>query len=455
MSVVLLHGLGGDRRQPLSLLGPVLGDAASIIAPDVRAHGTSPLMGEPADFTLDALAAEIAAEIAADLPPGPHTLIGISMGAALCLRLALRDDVAVERLVLIRPAFTDEPLPPNLAGFPEMGRLLQQHGPELAEEHYRDTDAYRALLAESPLGAEGALEQFRKPDAAARAIRLIEIPNNVAFHSAAELAPITAPTTIIAAPRDPVHPLAVAELWHAAMPHSTLEVLPARDDGLAAHTAATRAAVARAIAPRRPRMHRVLRALAVVVAGLVAGGLTSLGQDQLPIPIVSLANASGSWTLFVFAALLLARLRIAPAILVGVLTLIAMNEGYGLVSTWRGFPYSGGLTSFWTFAAIGVGPALGLASVWFHSSRQSLRALAVAAPSAVLIGEGVYGLLFLADVTSPVYWVLSILGGSALVGWTMLRRISTRSARAIATGATLLGAGTFVLAYSSAGLIAF
>jgi pimeloyl-ACP methyl ester carboxylesterase len=244
VAILLLHGLGGDRRQPLALLGPALPDDATVLAPDIRAHGASPLLGEASDFTLDALAAEIAE----GLPDEPLTIMGISLGAAVGLRLALRDDVDVEKLVFVRPAFTDEPLPENLAVFPVIGDLLQTYGAEHGEELFRDTEWYHDLLIASPLGAEGAIEQFRKPDAAERAIRLLEIPRHPAFASAAELARLTAPASIVAAPRDLVHPVDVAELWLEALPNASLTLVPARDESEEIYAVAIRGAAHRALA---------------------------------------------------------------------------------------------------------------------------------------------------------------------------------------------------------------
>lgn len=246
MSFVVIHGLGGDRNQPLSLIRPVLPEGAVIHAPDVRAHGSSTLIGH--DFRLDTLAAELVP----DLPSGPLTVLGISMGAALALRLAVRGDLDIERLVFIRPAFTDEPLPPNLAGFPIMGRLLQSKrslpwasGARRAERAYRRTPEFRALEAASPLGAAGAIEQFRVPDAAARAARLIEIPRNRAF-TTAELAALRVPATVIAAERDPVHPVAVAQQWADGL-GAPLVTVSARDDSLRRYLAESREAIAGAI----------------------------------------------------------------------------------------------------------------------------------------------------------------------------------------------------------------
>ena len=241
MAILLLHGLGGDHRQPLALLRPVLPEGVRVIAPDVRAHGASPLLGTRDDFALDA----IAAEIAADLPNEPLTIIGISMGAAIGLRIALRVEVA--KLVFIRPAFTDRALPDNLTVYPAIGHLLDTFGEKHGEKLFRETDYFHDLQAVSALAAEGAIEQFRKPDAAARAIRLIEIPQNAAFESADELSRVTAPASIVAAPRDPVHPVDVAELWSQVLPNASLSLVPARDESVDVYTTATRAAVTRAL----------------------------------------------------------------------------------------------------------------------------------------------------------------------------------------------------------------
>lgn len=248
MSFVLLHGLGGDHKQPLSLIRPVLPSDAEVHAPDVRAHGASTRVGT--DFRLDTLAGELVP----GLPAGPLTVMGISMGAALALRLALRDDLDIERLVFIRPAFTDEPLPANLASFPVMGSLLRSKrslpwasAARRAERAFRGTRDYRELAEQSALGAEGALEQFRKPLAAQRAARLVEIPNNAAY-TAPELANLYIPATVIAAERDPVHPVSIAEEWADGLGDAVLERVPARDDSLRGYIAATRAAIERGIA---------------------------------------------------------------------------------------------------------------------------------------------------------------------------------------------------------------
>ena len=58
----------------------------------------------------------------------PLTVLGISMGAAIALRLASRKVLPIDRAVFVRPAFTAEPLPDNLSVFPVLAQLLHDHG---------------------------------------------------------------------------------------------------------------------------------------------------------------------------------------------------------------------------------------------------------------------------------------------------------------------------------------
>jgi pimeloyl-ACP methyl ester carboxylesterase len=244
--VLLLHGLGGDRSQPLSLVTPALRAGETVLAPDLRAHGASTLLGGPADFTFSALCRDLLAE----LPPldGPLTVIGISTGAAIGLRLAIEGLLPIERLVLLRPAFDDVSLPPNLEAFPVIGELLSRYPAAEARRRFEASSPYRRAAAESPMGAQGLIDQFDRPAAAERAIRLVEIPRNRAFDDERELGGVRLPAAVIGAPRDPLHPLSIAERWAGALPESTLDVLPARDDDLRAYLRETRSALSRALA---------------------------------------------------------------------------------------------------------------------------------------------------------------------------------------------------------------
>lgn len=187
----------------------------------------------------------------------------------------------------------------------------------------------------------------------------------------------------------------------------------------------------------------------MLVIAAVWGGLTSFGQQYLPHELRSLANASGPWFSVVMASIVVARPRLTLAIILGILGLIAMNEAYGVVSRWRGFPYGGGLTSIWNQIAILVGPVAGIAATWLRSPRPMLIALGAAAPAAVLIGEGLYGLTVISDTTSPVFWGIELAGGIGLVAIAAVVRVRTVAPTAVLVGASALGAALFYVVYSS------
>ncbi|MFJ8825218.1 alpha/beta fold hydrolase [Streptomyces sp. NPDC102467] len=80
-TLVLLHGVGLDHTmwEPVSAL---LTDRFTVIAPDLPGHGTRP----PVDDRVTL--AELADEVAADIPAGSH-VVGFSLGALVAQQLAL------------------------------------------------------------------------------------------------------------------------------------------------------------------------------------------------------------------------------------------------------------------------------------------------------------------------------------------------------------------------------
>ena len=136
MTVLLLHGLGSDRQYMLDVFGPVLATLAPgerVIAPDVRAHGASPLVGAPADFALDAAGPGDRGRLRRLVPAGSDavarprlrldsaaglTVVGVSMGAAIALRMALAGRIRIDRALFVRPSFTDGRCPRTCAPSP-------------------------------------------------------------------------------------------------------------------------------------------------------------------------------------------------------------------------------------------------------------------------------------------------------------------------------------------------
>lgn len=234
MTVLLLHGLGSDRSSPLALFSPLFPADTEILAPDIRSHGASAEIGGSGDFALDALADEVTEFlIRSGAAHKPLTVLGISMGAAIALRLAVRGILPIDRVAFVRPSFTTRAMPEHLTVFPVIGQLLHDHGASRGERIFRGSGLFQSAASASPAAAEALAQQFRAPLAVERAVRLVEVPRNAAYADAAELAGITARTIVVAADRDPVHPVAVGEAWATALPAAELVRVPARDEGLA------------------------------------------------------------------------------------------------------------------------------------------------------------------------------------------------------------------------------
>jgi hypothetical protein len=198
--------------------------------------------------------------------------------------------------------------------------------------------------------------------------------------------------------------------------------------------------------PVTPAAARTAGQLAVVVAAtFLAGVVTFSAQGFLPDSLQSFANSASGWTL-VTAGLVWA-LRPAPvtAAVLGAVGFVLLTLGYTAAAAWQGLYYD---PRFFSAVGLLVGPFVGLAATWLH--RPGLPAAAGAALLAGIgIGESAYGLLYVSDTTSPVYWAIIGVLGLALLVHTAVRR-SGRPALAVAACAGCAVIATaFVLVYSA------
>jgi pimeloyl-ACP methyl ester carboxylesterase len=236
--VILLHGLGGDRRQAFKLLNF---RGARCIAIDLRGHGETEPVGPSGGFTFATLAADVGA-LADSLGLGIFALVGVSMGAGVALRVALGDPGRVAALVLVRPAWIDRPLTENLTPFVEIAKLLKGAGPERGRRIFEQSERLRSIRRVSPYAAESLCEQFAKPWAAERAVRLERMPRSTPYASGSELRRLRVPVLVIGCDQDPVHPLPFAEAWAAHLGARLLRVI-SKTMSAETHDAAVRSAV--------------------------------------------------------------------------------------------------------------------------------------------------------------------------------------------------------------------
>lgn len=185
-----------------------------------------------------------------------------------------------------------------------------------------------------------------------------------------------------------------------------------------------------------PPLARVTMAL---TGALLAGVATSFGQAVPGLGTVS--NSAGPW--FVVAALLVlaagvgrgshvdsrtSRLRVALAMVLGVVLLELMHIGYWAATNLRGFVDTLSLTNFWVVMALPAGLLAGAVAV------------------AVLIGEGVRGLLQVAATTGSATWIVQIVVGVAVVvvGIALAR---TPVGRVVALGTGIVGSVAVAVVY--------
>jgi pimeloyl-ACP methyl ester carboxylesterase len=206
--LLFLHGLGGDWTQGQTILEHVHGFEKIFM--DVRGHGTTNPLGPPENLNFDQLA-EDAFSLVQHLGCKELIVGGLSMGAAIALKMAFRVPQYVKALMIIRPAWLNEPNPKNLKAVVALGKLLRNYDLEKAKSIFLESQDYRELMETAPASANSLIGQFDAPHAKEYAARLINIPASTPYDHEKDLERIQVKTLIISTDRDPVHPLWMAE----------------------------------------------------------------------------------------------------------------------------------------------------------------------------------------------------------------------------------------------------
>ncbi|MBT1675263.1 DUF6518 family protein [Curtobacterium aurantiacum] len=193
----------------------------------------------------------------------------------------------------------------------------------------------------------------------------------------------------------------------------------------------------------------VVRVTIALSGAFLAGVLTSFGQ-AVPA-LASVSNSAGPW--FLVAALLclaagarVGRVALPLAMVLGVVLLELMHVGYWLTTVLRGFPDVLSITNPWVLLGVPAGLLAGAVAVAVRSGDARWRAGASGVTAAVLVGEGVRGLLQVAATTGHETWVVEIAVGVVLLGIGVL---GTRSpvARVVALGTGVVGTVAVLGAY--------
>lgn len=217
------HGLCGSEEQIAEVFPPAL--TRRRLTLECRGHGGSE-PGDPSAYSIATFAGDIAAAAAWR---GVESAVvgGISMGAAIALRLAVTRPELVKALVLARPAWVTEAAPDSLAPNAVVGELLAHHPPEQAKTMFQAAPLRERLAREAPDNL-ASLESFfgREPIRVTSAL-LRAIAADGPGVTPEEVAAISVPTLVIGHERDVIHPLAHARALAGMIPGARLvEITP-------------------------------------------------------------------------------------------------------------------------------------------------------------------------------------------------------------------------------------
>jgi pimeloyl-ACP methyl ester carboxylesterase len=227
LPVVFQHGLGGDAVQVAQNFPD--GPSRRRLTVECRAQGGSGA-GSKRPFSIAMFADDVLA--AAD-SAGLDRFIagGISMGAAIALRLAARRPDRVLGLVLVRPAWVFDTAPQNMRPYVEVAELIRRLPLNEARETFASSATATRFGKEAPDNLASLLGFFALENATVLAEVMQAIAKDGPGVTRAEAAGLAIPTLVIGSGIDLVHPLATARELAETIPNAVFaEVTPKATD---------------------------------------------------------------------------------------------------------------------------------------------------------------------------------------------------------------------------------
>src|SRR5690606_19711727 len=145
---------------------------------------------------------------------------GISMGAAIALRIAVRHPGRVAGLVLARPAWLFDAGPDNMRPYGEVAALMRALPRDAARPAFARAEPAEALRRDAPDNLAALLNFFDRPDRAVTSDLLGAIAIDGPGVTEAEVASLRIPTLVIGHGVDHAHPLVYAKRLAATIPGS-------------------------------------------------------------------------------------------------------------------------------------------------------------------------------------------------------------------------------------------
>lgn len=227
LPLVFQHGLGGDRFQVEENVPAPPGWRR--ITVECRGQGES--LAGIADAPSITLFADDILAVCDELRLERFVVGGISMGAAIALRLAVTHPDRVRGLILARPAWTFDPAPANMQPFVTLADLLRSDDRETGRARFAESPTGQMLADTAPDNFASLLGFFARPDLAGTAQLLDAIARSGPDVSRSAVKALDVPTLVIGHEIDHIHPLAMAVTLAETIPGAQLvEITPKATD---------------------------------------------------------------------------------------------------------------------------------------------------------------------------------------------------------------------------------
>lgn len=237
--IVFQHGLGGDEAQVAENVPEK--DGWRRLTLECRAQGQSSA-GDASKFSIAAFADDVL-DFATSRGVDRFVVGGISMGAAIALRIAACEPRRVAALILARPAWLFDAAPENMQSIAEVARYLKSPDPVAARAAFKDTPLARRYAVEAPDNLATLLNHFGAEDRITRANLLGAIAADGPGVSLDQVRAVRIPTLVIGHAVDAIHPLGMAEALAATITGARLAIITPKAVDKARHVAEFRDAV--------------------------------------------------------------------------------------------------------------------------------------------------------------------------------------------------------------------
>lgn len=236
LPVVFQHGLCGDMKQVAEAFPDK--DAFRLITLECRGHGYSQSGGS---FSIATFAEDVTALI--KQVGAPVVLGGISMGAAIATRIAVRSPGLLLGLALVRPAWVIEAAPINMRPNAEVGELLANLPADRARAEFEAGETFAMLAREAPDNLKSLAGFFTREPLTTTAALLREISADGPGVTEAELGQFEMPALVVGTDADFIHPLSCAERLASLLPEARSVRLTPKGVDKAAHLSELHAAL--------------------------------------------------------------------------------------------------------------------------------------------------------------------------------------------------------------------